>query len=246
MQISIQADVTPPRWLRTKTRRKVAALAVAAVLLIPGSAFAIHDFTDVPNSSSFHTNISRVYGARITNGCTATTYCPSTPVSREQMAAFLARSSGRVVSDESSYFVIPATEGVSATVTIRAGDVTGGLANIMVQAHIQGYTYSLPSDGMVSVRLFHGDNPIAQTWLQIPKQVTSTFGMGSASVTSVVAVPTGVNQTFTLRTYVFSGAASQSGLGSLTATYIPFGGLGENPSFAAPAVVPNTDGPPRP
>jgi len=57
MQVSINVNVTRPRWLQTKTRRKVVALALAATLVIPGVALASHQFTDVPDSNIFHDNI---------------------------------------------------------------------------------------------------------------------------------------------------------------------------------------------
>jgi hypothetical protein len=48
-------------------------------------------FTD--DSSSMHEdNINRLAAAGITGGCTATQYCPSSVVTREQMAAFLHRA----------------------------------------------------------------------------------------------------------------------------------------------------------
>ena len=37
-------------------------------------------------------DINRVAKAGITPGCTATTYCPTNPVARGQMAAFLHRA----------------------------------------------------------------------------------------------------------------------------------------------------------
>ena len=48
-------------------------------------------FTDIPTDSFAANDIARIYGLGITTGTTETTYDPKTPVTREQMASFLAR-----------------------------------------------------------------------------------------------------------------------------------------------------------
>ena len=48
-------------------------------------------FTDVPRSQPFYKKIETLFHTGITTGCTATTYCPASPVSRSQMAIFLGR-----------------------------------------------------------------------------------------------------------------------------------------------------------
>jgi L-amino acid N-acyltransferase YncA len=48
-------------------------------------------FTDVPDTSFAKDSVARIYGLGITTGTTATTYSPADPVTREQMASFLAR-----------------------------------------------------------------------------------------------------------------------------------------------------------
>ena len=48
-------------------------------------------FTDVPRSEPFYKKIETLLHNGITAGCTATTYCPGTVVSRDQMAIFIAK-----------------------------------------------------------------------------------------------------------------------------------------------------------
>ena len=48
-------------------------------------------FTDVPRSQPFYRRIETLLHNGITAGCTATTYCPSDPVARAQMAIFIAK-----------------------------------------------------------------------------------------------------------------------------------------------------------
>jgi hypothetical protein len=49
-------------------------------------------FTDVPASNIFFCSIAQAYFTGLTNGTSATTYNPSDPVPREQMAAFITRT----------------------------------------------------------------------------------------------------------------------------------------------------------
>ena len=51
-------------------------------------------FTDVDQNSQFCPHIKRAQQLGITNGCTATTYCPAANVTRAQMAIFLVRAFG--------------------------------------------------------------------------------------------------------------------------------------------------------
>jgi hypothetical protein len=48
-------------------------------------------FSDVPREQPFYRKIETLLHNGITSGCTATAYCPETPVSREQMAIFVAK-----------------------------------------------------------------------------------------------------------------------------------------------------------
>ena len=61
---------------------------------IPGLAYAVQGvFNDLWNSS-FVASIQWIYDAGITGGCSSTRYCPVSPVTRGQMAAFLVRAMG--------------------------------------------------------------------------------------------------------------------------------------------------------
>ena len=229
MQVSINVNVTPPRWLHTKTRRKAVALALAAALAIPGLALAAHSFSDVPDSNAFHTNISRVYGARITNGCTATTYCPAANVTREQMAAFLARSGGRVASTTITNAIVPVAYGTIGTLAIKAGDVTGGTAYVKVDFAFRTVAFNLacPCDGVVYI---HDANGLALAWTfwSLPSHADS-LARDSSAVSVVVSVPTGVTTTFTIHAKRDTGTSTNIAInGTATATYFPVGGAGEN------------------
>lgn len=73
---------------------RVAVLVLAVTLAIPtGIVLAGVDqrFTDVPPSNPFFNDIEALAASGVTSGCTSTTYCPKSNVTREQMAAFLNR-----------------------------------------------------------------------------------------------------------------------------------------------------------
>lgn len=55
---------------------------------------AVATFSDVPTSYLFFQQIEALVASGITSGCAAGQYCPDAPVTRAQMAAFLARALG--------------------------------------------------------------------------------------------------------------------------------------------------------
>jgi hypothetical protein len=57
---------------------------------------SIH-FTDVPASDSFCRSVHFLWAKGIVAGCSPTTYCPSLPVTRDQMAKFLSNAFGLVL-----------------------------------------------------------------------------------------------------------------------------------------------------
>ncbi len=74
------------------TREQMAAfLARLWLLLDPAAEPGAHPFVDVDLRGYASPHIALIYGLGITTGTSATTYGPQEPVTREQMAAFLAR-----------------------------------------------------------------------------------------------------------------------------------------------------------
>lgn len=72
----------------TVTRAQMAVFLATALELPP--ADDPHPFTDIDGSFA-EDAIAAIWDAGITTGCSPTTFCPSSKVSREQMAAFLDR-----------------------------------------------------------------------------------------------------------------------------------------------------------
>lgn len=78
-----------------KTLRFVSLAGTAVVVILAltmAGAVAAHRFLDVPDSNTFHDDITWLADNDITRGCNApsnTNFCPGDPVTRAQMAAFL-------------------------------------------------------------------------------------------------------------------------------------------------------------
>jgi secreted trypsin-like serine protease len=74
------------------TRAQMAAFMVRAFALVDNDGTT---FTDVPTTNVFRTDIQKLATAGITRGCNPPTndrYCPTDPVTRQQMAAFFRRA----------------------------------------------------------------------------------------------------------------------------------------------------------
>ncbi|MGE5415013.1 MAG: FG-GAP-like repeat-containing protein [Syntrophomonadaceae bacterium] len=69
------------------------------------------EFADVPTTNIFHADIITIATAGITSGCGGADYCPTSLVTRAQMAVFLLKS------EHGSSYVPPACTGVFADVT---------------------------------------------------------------------------------------------------------------------------------
>ena len=90
--------------MNTRVRNRAITLITAVILITAvsgrlkadtgacGGASTTLPFTDVAGSNIFFCSIAEAYFSGLTNGTSATTYSPSDPVTREQMAAFVTRS----------------------------------------------------------------------------------------------------------------------------------------------------------
>ncbi len=124
---------------RRGIRAIVAALLVVA-LVVPATVIASHSFTDVPNSHTFHQDISDVLERGLTSGCGATTYCPDDNVTRGQMAAFL----NRIFRTEGT---VAAYATVEANGTLREG-YARNFGTISVANHTLIGFYSVTMGGL--------------------------------------------------------------------------------------------------
>jgi hypothetical protein len=85
-----------------KWRALVATIALTTLVSIPATVWASHQFTDVPDSYTFHNAIGWMKDNGITVGCNPpanTKYCPGNNVTRGEMAAFMKRLAENQVVD---------------------------------------------------------------------------------------------------------------------------------------------------
>jgi hypothetical protein len=76
------------------TREQMAAFIIRTLGDFEPPTPPLQRFTDVPASNPFSAFIEQMAVRQITLGCGLNTYCPSDPVTREQMAAFILRGLG--------------------------------------------------------------------------------------------------------------------------------------------------------
>lgn len=129
-------------------RSALLALLVAGVILVPAAVYASHQFTDVPNSHTFHNAIDWMKDNNITVGCNPpanTQYCPDDNVSRGQMAAFMKRLAENNVVDAATL------DGKDSTELIRTNSTAGASANIGTSgsADVAATTITAPSAGLL-------------------------------------------------------------------------------------------------
>ncbi len=128
--------------LISRTRRRpslgMLIMVIALFLSFPAGIVASHQFSDVPNSHTFHGNITNLYNARITTGCGAGIYCPEQAVSRGQMAGFLNRGLGRATSAEGNLQALDTGGDYEiATVEINTGGAPGGTGFVFLTSSAQ-------------------------------------------------------------------------------------------------------------
>jgi hypothetical protein len=76
------------------TREQMAAFIMRALGEFNPPTPGTQRFTDVPPTNQFYNFVDRLAALNITVGCGGGNYCPSNPVLREQMSAFIVRALG--------------------------------------------------------------------------------------------------------------------------------------------------------
>ena len=211
-------------------------MGALAVAVAAGTVMASHDFTDVPDSHPFHAEISNLVGAGITGGCNIGLYCPDSPVTRAQMAAFLGRGLGRAARANGMTTVLPGVAGdygpfvTLATLTISVPGTTGTqFVNLQGEAALfTNSTRALACSQAIAcsihLYLFDGPAQVAESFIRISADGSG----GSVPVSAVVAAPAGTSRTYTLqaRTFSMNPNTAVAVLTRLIGTTFPFGGTG--------------------
>jgi hypothetical protein len=128
-----------------KARRLSITTVVVLVLTtaVSTAVIAAHNFTDVPDTNTFHEDIEWLAENRVTIGCNPpenTEFCPEENVTREQMSAFMRRlagtfgTAGTQVTDTSDPVTVDGTAYTElATVEVETRGQHG--ADVTLNAH---------------------------------------------------------------------------------------------------------------
>jgi hypothetical protein len=191
--MKVTVEITPPRLPARRRSRLIVGAALALALLLPATAMANHIFSDVPTTMTGHSAIEALYDARVTGGCSATTYCPTAAVTREQMALFLQRGLGRVTfSSDQIADAVTDVDTVQNSVVLRTGGTAGGTqfikADVSYSGNVTGIT-GCPCNVIVFLSASSGGSSdgIATT--------VDSLGFFSGSATFAFGAPTGSNIT---------------------------------------------------
>lgn len=227
MRFSVSVDLDVPRP-RPPRRRHLLGAALVGLLLVPASAVAGHQFSDVPGSHTFHEDVAAARLAGLTAGCSATAFCPDAPVTRGQMTAFLGRGLGRIDATQFDALLTTSATVPIAAVTVRAGNFTGGTMRVLVTANVHLGIGSAGCPCEVEIRI---GNPGVVSYNHNVNIDPLPAGAGNNNVAglvrAVLSVPTGVPQTYTLYAERDDGSADVRARGVLTAEVVPFDGNGD-------------------
>lgn len=230
--MKVTVEFTRPRMPRRR-RSKVAVGAVLALsLVLPATVLANHLFSDVPTTMSGHAAIEAVADARITVGCTPTTYCPTAPVTREQMAIFLQRALPRIAGAQDLVgSLVTGTEATQNSVVLRIGGSAGGTqfvkADVSFTAEVVDAT-GCPCQAFVYIT--------TNTGLTSEGTVITLDGVGFESGNATLSFPaaTGTNVTISAtavlegggEVYIYADMSAISGAFGSTGTDAVRSGLG--------------------
>ncbi len=243
----------PSWWTRSIARPRLAKRLtrvglVALMLALPVMVSASHQFTDVPTSHTFHSAISRLYGARLTTGCSSTKFCPGANVTRGQMAAFLNRGLGRGALDVGGTGLADdwATfdNNVLAAVDLLHGGAAGGTGHVLVTASAAAYTTMANTCPCELVLWLVNEDTGEESALALqvisnvptpPDADLTQWYEASATVTYLFTVQSGVTNTYLLGASINPTTPPTGDVAgaewNITAVYVPFGANGANPSL---------------
>ena len=123
------------------TRAQMASFLARLYGKLNGAAapVAATPFTDVAEDSFAHDDVGRIYGLKITTGTSATTYSPTDPVTRAQMASFLARLFERLNGAAAPVVATPFTDVAEDSF---AHDDVGRIYGLKITTGTSATTYS--------------------------------------------------------------------------------------------------------
>jgi hypothetical protein len=137
-----------------------ASLRLQADTGMCGGASTTLPFTDVPSGNIFFCSIAEAYFSALTNGTSATTYNPSDPVPREQMAAFVTRTMDQSLTRGSRRAALK--QFWTPTSTDGLGLTTVGSFPVLVES--DGADLWVANNGGTVSRVRASDGKLLETW----------------------------------------------------------------------------------
>lgn len=216
---------------RPRISHPLLLLASLAVVAVAAPAAAVDRYDDVSADATHAGAIGEVADAGVSAGCDQDSFCPGDPVSRQQMASFLARTGSRAVFDANVVELSAANgyDGVPASVTVPATGTPGGTRHVTltgsVSVYSQGGVSSCPCEVEAFVYQDSGSQPQGpSSWTQLP---ATTSGSGrvatSLPVTWMAEIPSGSTEVFRLAVFLNDGSPDGvSAEASLSAVVTPF------------------------
>jgi hypothetical protein len=213
---------------RVPLRTALLLVAISVLVTVPTAVLAAHVFADVPDSNTFHDDIAWLADNDVTLGCVpdGSLYCPSEPVTRQQMAGFMRRLSatsgvaGFQVEDFNSDIQI------TSTMLVELGAVTvdaKGPSDVVLTAHAY---LEKPASGIERYRVIIArdgcDGEVVGATFHRPPDTTGT-GFTAFTI-SLTGFDTGVSGSVD---YVFCAAKYDAGPDvsinqrGLIATWVP-------------------------
>lgn len=144
-----------------------------------GGATTTLPFTDVPGTSIFFCSIAEAYFSGLTNGTTATTYSPSDPVPREQVAAFVTRTQDQSVKRASKRAALQQFWTVQGESNL--GYTTVGINPQLVQS--DGADVWVANNAGTVSRVRGSDGKLLETWAGASNAFGVLCAMGKVFIT---------------------------------------------------------------
>lgn len=138
-------------------------------------------FTDVPSSNVFFCSIAEAFFSGLTNGTSATTYNPSDPVTREQMAAFITRTQDSALRRGSKRAALRQFWTTTPQYAIGGTTLVGGQPQFVKSDGADLWVASFDNSSVSRVRA--SDGKLLETWTSAVSPVAVLVAMGRVFVT---------------------------------------------------------------
>lgn len=223
--------------LARRPRRGTLGVACATVALVASSsiatAWAVTTFSDVPVTHQFYDEIEEVADAGVVTGYSDGTFRPGDPVSRQVLAAMLARGLGRSVDSTNQLNLTNANKLAEVTaVTMYPPGATGGTGHIVLDANATFVTNDM-AECPCTVRAWieKGNTRISEVSVETVADVAGEGGTAYANlsvnanvdVTAQKLYPLGSNTYTLVAEMVDANQPLITVRGVINAVYTPFG-----------------------